>query len=95
MTEIADWSVPCPGWDAVLASERFTLTQPAHVAWYDGNLPTSPAWRAAVQQTGLLQHFSADHNDLDSVCEDIVSGPALALISSVRRDGTQGTHIPK
>ncbi|MCX5207665.1 hypothetical protein OG897_40490 [Streptomyces sp. NBC_00237] len=84
VTEVADWSAPCPGWDAVLTGERFTVTQPDQAAWYDGSLPTSPAWRAAVQRSGLLQHFTADHNDLDSVREDIVTGRALALVSSCR-----------
>ena len=83
MSEVDDWSAPRPGWDAVLAGECFTVTQPDGGFWYEGDLPTSPAWRAAVQRTGLLRHFTADHNDLDSVREDITSGNALVVVSSV------------
>lgn len=84
MSKASDTSAPCPGWDAALKGERFTVRQPDGAHWYDGLLPTSPAWQAAVQHTRQLDHYTADHNALDPIIEAVYARRALTIRSTVR-----------
>ncbi|MEU7553152.1 hypothetical protein AB0B01_12520 [Streptomyces sp. NPDC044571] len=84
MSETSDSPAPCRRWDAELQAERFSVRQPDGALWYDGLLPTSQAWRIAVRRTRHLDHYTTDHNALDPIVEDIVTGRALAVRSAAR-----------
>ncbi|MFD0068503.1 hypothetical protein ACFRAI_43085 [Streptomyces sp. NPDC056637] len=59
------------------------MTQPDRAAWYDGTLPTTKAWRAAARETGQLYHFTAATGDLNALGDQIASGQALAVVSTL------------
>ncbi|MER6256825.1 hypothetical protein ABT224_36330 [Streptomyces sp. NPDC001584] len=77
------WAAPCPGWEARLAGEHLLVRQPDGAAWYDGTLPATEAWRAAARKAGQVYHFTAATNDVNSIAEQIASGEALAVVSTL------------
>lgn len=82
-SDYAGWAAPCPGWEAQLEGDRLLVRQPDGAAWYDGTLPATEAWRAAAQEAGQLYHFTAATGDVDSIGEQIASGRALAVVSTL------------
>lgn len=82
-SDYAGWAAPRPGWEATLNGEHFLVRQPDGAAWYDGTLPVSDAWRAAVQQTGHVFHFTAATLDVHAITEQIASGQALVVVSTL------------
>ncbi|MYS39112.1 hypothetical protein K388_07180 [Streptomyces sp. KhCrAH-43] len=81
--DYAGWAAPCSGWEAHLAGEDLLVRQPDGAAWYDGTLPATDAWRAAARRAGQLYHFTAATGDVNSIGRQIVSGRALAVVSTL------------
>ncbi|WP_331726870.1 hypothetical protein OG215_41425 (plasmid) [Streptomyces globisporus] len=77
------WAAPCPGWETQLSGENLVVRQPDGAIWYDGTLPATDAWRAAAQEAGQIYHFTAATGDANLVVEQIASGQALAVVSTL------------
>ncbi|MEU6618961.1 hypothetical protein [Streptomyces parvus] len=82
-SDYGGWAAPCPGWEARLEGEHLFVRQPDGAAWYDGTLPATAAWRAAAQETGQLYHFTAAAGNVDTIGDQIASGQALAVVSTL------------
>lgn len=59
------------------------VRQPDRAAWYDGTLPTTEAWRGAAREACQLYHFTAASGDVNSIGEQIASGDALVMVSTL------------
>ncbi|WP_053676726.1 hypothetical protein [Streptomyces sp. WM4235] len=79
----AGWAAPCPGWEARLLDDHLLVRQPDGALWYDGTLPTTEAWREAAREAGQIYHFTAATGDLGSIGDQIASGDALAVVSTL------------
>ncbi|MGI5451383.1 hypothetical protein ACQEVM_37625 [Streptomyces sp. CA-243310] len=63
--------------------DHLLVRQPDGAVWYDGTLPTTEVWREAAREAGQIYHFTAATGDLDSIGDQIASGDALAVVSTL------------
>lgn len=82
-SDYAGWEAPCPGWEATLNGEHFLVRQPDGGAWYDGTLPVDDVWRAAARAAGQVFHFTAATLDVRTITEQVASGQALVVVSTL------------
>ncbi|WDN56137.1 hypothetical protein [Streptomyces clavuligerus] len=80
-SDFTGWAEPSPGWDAALAQERFTLTQPDGLSWYDGTLPATAQWLQAARAAGIVFHFTGSRGDAPQIIERIGTSETLAVAS--------------